>query len=171
MGDEKFGKLEFLAAFQSFCNQTFKSSTIRHAFKSTGLVSFNTNVILDKICEKQAQRAQTAIKTPSSPPFPLHQRTPQRSDSVVKYGQKLQKAYAKLKPGEIDDSEQIQYFICGSIASAFTLELTARNLIAIQEAITARTKRASLDIQVAQKGGTIKVSECCALYSKRKEKE
>ena len=53
-----------------------------------------------------AQKAQTAFRTPS-PPLPLHQRTPQGPASVVKYGQKLQRAYAKLKPGEKIDSEQI----------------------------------------------------------------
>ncbi len=74
-GDEKFDKLEFLTAFQSFRNQTFKPITIRHAFKSTRLVPFNPDVVLDKIREKQAQRAQTAIRTPSPPPLPLHQRT------------------------------------------------------------------------------------------------
>ena len=83
----------------------------------------------------------------------------------------MQKAYAKLKPGEIVDSEQIQRFIRGSIASAHKLELTTRDLKVIQEATTARAKRASLGRQVAQKGGTIKVSECRALCSKRKEKE
>ena len=99
LGDEKFGKLEFLAAFQSFRNQTFKP-TIRHALKSTGLEPFNPDIVLDKIREKQAQRAQTAIRTPSPPPLPLNQRTPQGPASVIKYGQKLQRAYAKLKPGE-----------------------------------------------------------------------
>ncbi len=112
LGDEKFGKLEFLAKFQSFCNQTFKPTTIHHAFKSTELVPFNPDVVLDKIREKQAQRAQTAIQTPSPPSLPLDQRTPQGPASVVKYRQKLQRAYAKLKPGEIVDSEQIQQFIC-----------------------------------------------------------
>ena len=104
-------------------------------------------------------------------PVPLHQRTPQGPASVVKYRQKLQRAYAKLKPGEKIDSEQIQRFIRRSIASAHTLELTARDLKAIQEATTARAKRASLGGQVAQKGETTKVSECRALCSKRKEKE
>ena len=98
--DEKFGKLEFLAAFQSFRHQTFKPTTIRHAFKSTGLVPFDPDVVPDKIREKQAQRAETALRTPSPPPLPLHQRTPQGPASVVKYGQNLQRAYAKLKSGE-----------------------------------------------------------------------
>ena len=60
LGDEKFGKLEFLAAFQSFRNQTFKPITIRHAFKSTGLVTLIPTL---------------SLRNPSSPPLPLHQRT------------------------------------------------------------------------------------------------
>ena len=51
------------------------------------------------------------------------------------------------------------------------MELTAWDLIAIQEATTTRAKQASLGGQAAQKGGTIKVSKCRALCSKRKEKE
>ncbi len=116
LGDEKFDKLEFLAVFQPFRNQIFKFSTIRHAFKSAGLVLFNPDVVLDKIRKKQAQRQQTALRTPSPPPLPLNQRTPQEPASVVKYGQKLQRAYAKLKPWGKIDPEQIQRFICGSIA-------------------------------------------------------
>ena len=107
LDDKKFGKLEFLAPFQSFRNQTFKPTIIRYVFMSTGLVPFNPDVVFDKIREKQAQIAQTAIQTPSPPPFPLHQRTPQRPASIVRYGQKLQKVYAKLKPREIIGSEQI----------------------------------------------------------------
>ena len=121
LDDKKFGKLEFLTAFQSFRNQTFKPSSIRHAFKSTVLVLFNPDVVLDKIREKQAQRAPTTLRTPSPPPLSLYQRTPPGPALVVKYGQKLQRAYVKLKPGEKVDSEQIQRFICGSIASAHTL--------------------------------------------------
>ena len=113
LGDEKFVKLEFLAAFQSFRNQTFKPTTIRHVFKSTGLVPVDPDVVLDKIREKQAQRAETALRTPSPPPLPLHQRTPQGPASVVEHGQKLQRAYTKLKPGEKIDSEQLQRFIRG----------------------------------------------------------
>ena len=97
---------EFLSAFQSFRNQPFKLTTIRHAFKSTSLVSFDPDIVLDKVCEKQAQRVETAFRTPSSPSLPPHQRTPQGPASVVKYKQKLQKVYAKLKPGEKVDSSK-----------------------------------------------------------------
>ena len=55
--------------------------------------------------------------------------------------------------------------IRGTITSANTSELTARDFT------TARAKRASLGGQVAQKVGTMKVSECRALSLKRKEKK
>ena len=61
LSNKKFGKLEYLAAFHAFRNQTFKPITICHSFRSTGLVFFDPNMVLDKICEKQAQKAQTAI--------------------------------------------------------------------------------------------------------------
>lgn len=89
--------------------------------------------------------------------------------SIVKYEQKLQRAYAKLKPEEKIDSEEIQWFVHGSIAFAHTLELIAWDLKAMQEATTAWAKRTTLGGQVAQKGGTI--SEFCAFCLKKKEKE
>ncbi len=54
--NDNFGKLKFLSAFQSFCNQTFKPTTIRHTLKLIGLVFFNPNVVFDKIRKKQAWR-------------------------------------------------------------------------------------------------------------------
>ena len=127
-------------------------------------------MVLDKICEKQAQKKQTASQTPFLPLFSLHQHTFQRPASVVKYGQKLQKTYAKTKLEETVDSKQIQRFICRSIAYAYTLKLIAWDLKAIQEAIIAQAKRASLGREVAQKDRTIKVSECYALYLEKKKK-
>ncbi len=47
-----FDKLEFLAACQSFCKQTFKFNTFQHTFKSTGLVAFNLDLVLDKTHKK-----------------------------------------------------------------------------------------------------------------------
>lgn len=120
-------------------------------------------MVLDKIREKQAQRLQTALRTPSPPPLPLNQRTPQGPASIVKHGQKLDR-------GKIDP-EQIQRFSRGSIASTDTLVLASQVLKAAQEATNAHAKRASLGGQVAQRGGTIKVSECRAICSKRKENE
>lgn len=108
LGDKKFGKLEFLAVFQSFCNQIFKFCTIWHASKSTNLVSFYFTVVFHKICQKQAQKQQTALQTLSLPSFLLNKRPLQTLVSVVKHKQKLQKVHTKLQPWEKIDSKQIQ---------------------------------------------------------------
>lgn len=52
LDDKKFGKLEFFAAFQLFCNEKFKSTTICYIFKLIRQISFNFNIIFVKICEK-----------------------------------------------------------------------------------------------------------------------
>ena len=99
LGDTHFSKLEFLAAFQTMRDQTFKSSTIRHAFKITGIVPFNPEAVLEKIRDKQARlQAAAAPRTPSPEPLPLNQRTPQGPNSVVKYGEKLQRAMIRGGP-------------------------------------------------------------------------
>ena len=51
------------------------------------------------------------------------------------------------------------------------MELKAQDLKAFQAATFARAKRASLNEKITQKGEVIKVSECQAISSKRKEKE
>ena len=125
LGDSQFGKLEFLAAFQGFRNETFKPSTIRHAFRSTGIVPFDPNVVLDKIREKEAQLMESAIRTPSPPPLPLNQRTPRGPGSVVRYGQKFQKAIARTGPGDRLEIQQVERFVRGSVASAYALDLAS----------------------------------------------
>ena len=168
LGDCQFGKLEFLAAFQGFRNETFKPSTIRHAFKSTGIVPFDPNVVLDKIREKEARLRESVIRTPSPPPLPLNQRTPHGPESVVRYGRKLQRAIAKAGPNDKLEVQQVERFVRGSVASAHALDLTTRDLHAMQEAASSRQKRAVLGGKVASQGGIIKVSQCRELCSKRK---
>lgn len=95
--------------------------------------------------------------------------TPQGLASIVKYKQKLQIAYTKLKQEEKIDFEEIQWFISGSIAFAHILKLIAWDLKAIQKATNARAKRTPLDGQVAQNNRII--SECYEFCLKKKEKE
>lgn len=53
-------------------------SQVSHTETKTPLVvTFNPDVFLDKIRENEAQRAQTALRTPSPHPLSLHQRIPQ----------------------------------------------------------------------------------------------
>ena len=77
-----------------------KPITIQKLIKSTSLIYFNLDEVFDKIREKQTQQQAAKYRTWSPPLLFLHLCTSKRPISVVKYGKKLQKTYAKLKPGE-----------------------------------------------------------------------
>ena len=49
LGEDNFGKFEFLAKFQVMYTQTFKKSTIQSAFKRIGLIPYNFEVVLQQV--------------------------------------------------------------------------------------------------------------------------
>lgn len=49
MGDEFFTKVEFLVVFNQFRRQAFKTSTIESAWRNTGLIPYNPEVVLQKV--------------------------------------------------------------------------------------------------------------------------
>ena len=61
VGAGDYGKLEFLGSLQIIWSQTFKKSTIRSAFKNTGLISYNPEIVLWKI---QALKSTPRAVTP-----------------------------------------------------------------------------------------------------------
>ena len=54
--NNKFDCIKFFAVFQIFRAETFKSTTLQHVFVQTGIVSFNSVVIIDLL------RAKFAVK-------------------------------------------------------------------------------------------------------------
>ena len=64
-GCNKFDKLEFLGAIQSIRQMTFKRNSILDGFRECGLVSYNPNIVLNKIQEYQPS---TPPNRPSTPP-------------------------------------------------------------------------------------------------------
>ena len=52
-GITQITKLEFLGFIQQIRKQAFKESTIRSAFKKTGIIPFNPNIILDKLRDRR----------------------------------------------------------------------------------------------------------------------
>ena len=173
MGDSEFGKLEFLAAFQTFRTQTFKPSTIRHAFRTCGIVPFNPNMVLDIIRQKVVKSAYQP-RTPSPPPQ-LVERTPQGPESIRRFGRKLERGLKDVgsNGGTMTKKvvDRFQRFVRGAIISADALDLATRDLDMIQRARISRQARAGLGGQVAAKGGVMKVSQCRKLCSIRQKKE
>ncbi len=172
MSDSKFDKLKFLAAFQSFRSQIFKSFTIRHAFRITDIVSFNLDVMLDIIRQKQVIRSRISSSDIESR---FNDRTSRELDSIRKYETKLQRALINIELNErimikkmIDD---FQRFLINTMMTVDTLNLITRDLEVMQRIITSRKARASLEDQMAAKSEVIKISQCRKLCSIRKKKE
>ena len=175
MRDREFGKLEFLTAYQTFRTQTFKPSTIRHAFRDTGIVPFNPNMVLDKIRRRIVSRSHQP-RTPSPQPQ-LVERTPKGPELIRKFGEKIERA---LKDVESDGGtititrksvDRFQRYVRGTMTAANTLDLTTRDLDMMQRASMKRKTRAGLAGTVAAKGGVMKVSQCRELCSIRQKKE
>ena len=57
MKNREFEKLKFLIVYQTFCIQIFKSSIIRHVFKTTNIVSFNFNMMFNIIRQRIIKNA------------------------------------------------------------------------------------------------------------------
>ena len=66
-GEGDFGKLEFLAKFQTMRAQTFRKSTIQSASRKTGLIPYNPKVVL--------QQVRTLPKFTRPPPDPANKMT------------------------------------------------------------------------------------------------
>ena len=168
LGDYNFGKLEFLAAFQSFRNQTFKPTTIRHAFKITGLVPFNPQVVLETVKASQRRRR---LRTPTPPPLEPLLHTPRGPKAVIKHTQFLKQTIQIY--GSLNElpTEHMERFLKGVMAEAHNQKLLTRDLHEVQEATAARLKRDSLPQTVATKSGVVTVGQCRELSSIRAKKE
>ena len=78
MGDEKFNKLEFLNAFNDFRAKAFQSTTIRSAWRQTGLIPYNPALVLDKVREAHPPAPPRPVTPPSTKSYEFEplQRTP-----------------------------------------------------------------------------------------------
>ena len=74
-----FNKTKFLAAITSIQTKTFRSSTIRSAFRQTGLIPYCPEQVLEKLQEFEPlstpqETVPISEPSPTNPPLP---RTPQ----------------------------------------------------------------------------------------------
>ena len=85
-GIPEFGKLNFLASLTTIFAKTFKKSTILSAFRKTGLLPYNPEIVLQKI---RPANSQTPPSRPVTPPPPSNlfsgicNETPRRCEQIV----------------------------------------------------------------------------------------
>jgi len=154
----KFTKLEFLAAIGDIRRQTFKASTIQSAFKKTGLIPYNLQVVLEKI----------KPKTPPMPPteVPQLETTPFTIRSLKRQAQYL---YKNAPQDDPEFTYALDRFIRGSLTQGTELLQTMKDLGQSQLAEQARQARKADQNRPLKAGGVLTVQDGRAMVEKVKE--
>jgi hypothetical protein len=147
-GDVSFSKVEFLAAFSSFRRQAFKRSTILSAWRHTGLIPFDPEVVLEKVRQSIPPPRET---TPEAKSFVPLAQTPRTIRQVAESAYELM-AHPDI-PKDLQNS--LQKFTRGGIAIARCGLLMEERLEATLKAENARKSRKSEANKVLQKGGIL----------------
>lgn len=161
LGDADFSRQDFLAAFNQFRIKTFKPSSILSAWRKTGLIPYNPEIVLEKIRPKDVPQMRVEYtpmrpgRTPSPPSISLPF-TPKKPREVIDEGENITK---RLENGEVVTPERLRKYIKGSCANADALELIQDDVRLSNTYNLAKRSRSKLAATVAQKGGVITVHE------------
>ena len=118
LGDTKFGTVEFLAAFQSFRDKTFRPITIRHAFRATGLVPYNSEVVLEKVrANIVTPRSKTSPSTLN--PESLLNRTPKDITELIQQDAHLRHGLKEHGNMHWVSGDRVGRFIKGAMVGAY----------------------------------------------------
>lgn len=159
-------KIEFLASIQGVRTQAFKESTIKSAFRKTGIYPYNPQPVLQLLRDREAQQTPPPRSNHSSSNFNTPVTLRQMNKSAGKVTETLQQLDGLI--GE-DDSQRIDQFIRGAISLATELVQTKRDLARTRYAEqVARQRRASRNQQL-QTGGVLTVHEGRRIIQQREE--
>lgn len=148
-------KLEFLSIIQQVRDQAFKASTIKSAFKKTGIWPFNPQLVIQQLVDR------APAHTPSPEPAGLPSSdfsTPVTLRQINKVAGKLE---GILKEEELDDelSYNLSRFIRGSLIAATELIQTKRDLSKTKKAERANQLRRASKNKPLKSGGILTVEE------------
>ena len=163
-GDESFSKVEFLAAFNKFRRQAFKASTIQSAWRHTGPIPYNPEVVLQKVRDSPPPPRQA---TPEAPEYVPLAETPKTIRQLATTGAELM-----LRPDIPEELQKaLSKFTRGSVAIARCGLLMEERLEATIQAENARRSRKSEANKVLQKGGVLYAKEARHMNRERFELE
>jgi len=91
MGCGNFDKVEFLDKIDSIRQHTFKKSSICSAFRATGLIPYNPDVVIAKLREALIPQAP---REPTTPPPVAPLTMPLTIHSLKRLGEELQREAA-----------------------------------------------------------------------------
>ena len=154
--------------------QPFKKSTIKSAFRNTGLIPYNPEIVLQKV--RALPRCTRTVTPPPSNPInemtSVCTTTPHRPHEIKNQAHTLintmkkdhRLVHPKFQPF-------LDRFIRGSVSNSLRCSIAERDLEITHREAIARAARRKLTGRVAQKGGVITVRDVSAKITKRAETE
>ena len=162
-GCSDFNKLEFFAALSSIRKQTFKRTTILSAFRQTGLIPFNPNIVLSKL-------PATTPSPPSTPP-PATPELPTVPLTIRSLKRQANELWNYSDPTSPTYRERLHTYFTGSLAQAQTGAQAVEELARTEAAQLARKARRTASHRPVQKGGVLYASEARNIAAVRVEDE
>ena len=161
-GCPDFNKLEFLAAITSIRRQAFKPSTIVSAFRKTGLIPYNPEIVLERLQEYNAEP-----RTPSPLPPQHLMTTPHTIRSLKRHAEFLETAdLSSIGKGL---KESVKKFTKGSLAQAEVGAVVQEELLKTKAAELAHTNRQNRTRRSVQKGGILYADGARSMMRRRQE--
>lgn len=164
-GDETFSKVEFLNALNTFRRKAFKPTTIRSAWKKIGLIPYNPDLVVDKICQ-QLPPSRAVTPPPQQVWLPLDQ-TPRTIKDL------RESMFNQAASGHITKELLPTWskFAKGAVAMAQKGELLETRLNSITAAENARKARGRQPNRVLQSGGVLYAKDARRMVRERLELE
>ena len=159
-------KHEFLSCIQQVRSQAFKESTIRSAFRKTGICPFNPLAVLQSLEERQ-------VKTPTPPPnsgshsSPFE--TPLTLRQINKVAARLDTVLGEDESLDPNFSHDLGRFIRGSLSLATELVQTKRDLGRTKLAERIQQQRKGMKNIQLRSGGVLSVAQGREMVQQRGE--
>lgn len=162
-------KIEFLGCIQDVRREAFKESTIRSAFKKTGIWPFYPQPVLDLVRSRMA-----ASKTPTPPPHGPESSpfsTPLTVRQINKVAWMIDEGLEAVGSVSPDLAHDISRFIKGSLTNVAELLQAKRDLGRTRYAEKIASQRRAMKNKVLQSGGVLTVQEGRAMVRRREQDE
>lgn len=187
-GCTNFNKLEFLAAFTKFRAETFKTDTIRGAFRKTGIWPRDPDLVIRPLRDAQQHNEQSLIQLEEPTTPETRQRRRQQAESntalSISSGQTtpttvrtLQRRLAyfeeeleKQADSSTDLLQRFQRIKKGTVVQAIVSAETRDRLKETEAAATARANRKELTRTALSKGGVMYADRARTMAQSREDK-
>uniref|UniRef100_A0A8H7N0B1 HTH CENPB-type domain-containing protein n=1 Tax=Bionectria ochroleuca TaxID=29856 RepID=A0A8H7N0B1_BIOOC len=163
-GAVEITKLDFLSIIEEVRKKAFKLSTIKVAFKKSGIYPLDCSIIIKEILNRQP------LNTPSPPYEPSSSEitTPITYRQLNKSANKIEKVIFSDPSFSPSKAQLLGRFIRGALFSAATGVQMQRDLSRTKYATAVRSQKRNAKNYRLQSGGVLKVSEARNMIIKRK---